>query len=149
MTRRSILGRDPQARQIVHDGILAGWSNERVYQEVRTFGVSRSAVGRYVQQFRVECDMIADCEESIGAGQGCGATRPTDDDPKLHREQQEITQLTARAIEVLRRIQDHSVNAKEAYVRANPVDTYEARRSQGLSKHTVDMIRRQVLGCDV
>jgi hypothetical protein len=149
MTRRSLLGRDPQARQIVHDGVMAGWSNERIYQEARTLGASRSAVGRYVQQFRAECDMIADYEESVLAGQGSGATRPADDDPKVQREQQEMIRLTAGTIEVLRLIQDRSVDAKEAYVRANPADTYQARRSIGLSKYTVDLIRRQVLGCDV
>jgi hypothetical protein len=149
MTRRSILGRDPQAREIVHDGIMAGWTNERIYQEVRALGVSRSAVGRYAQQFRAECDMIADCEESIGAGQGAGAMRQADDDAKVRRERQEMTQLTVGAIEVLRLIQDRSVDAKEAYVRANPADTYQTRRSNGLSKYTVDLIRRQVLGCDV
>lgn len=146
MTRRSILGRDPQARQIVHEGIMAGWTNERIYQEVRALGVSRSAVGRYVQQFRAECDMIAACEERIGAGQGAEAMRQADDDPILHRKRQEMTQLTAGAIEVLRLIQDRSVDAKEAYVRANPVHLSNRRANNGLSKHTVDLIKHQILG---
>lgn len=146
MTRRSILGRDPQARQIVHEGIMAGWTNERIYQEVRALGVSRSAVGRYVQQFRAECDMMADCEEGIGAGQGSGEARPADDVPKVQQERQEMTQLTAGAIEVLRLIQDRSVDAKEAYVRANPVHLRSRRANNGLSKHTVDLIKHQILG---
>ena len=148
MTRRSTLGRDKQAQQLVHDGLMAGWTNERIYQEVKSLGVSRSAVGRYVQQFRAECLMLAICEEALEAAQVARSALPPED-LETESERQEISRLTADAIDVLRLVQDRSTDAKEAFVRANPADTYQARRSQGLSKHTVDIIRRQILGCDV
>lgn len=148
MTRRSPLGRDKQAQQLVHDGLMAGWTNERIYQEVKSLGISRSAVGRYVQQFRTECLMLAQYEDRLGAAQIAHSAQ-SPDDVETESERQEISRLTADAIDVLRLVQDRSTDAKEAFVRANPADTYQARRSLGLSKHTVDIIRRQILGCDV
>lgn len=148
MSRRCSLAHNDAARAIVHDGLMHGHSVNAIARSVDRHCISKSAVRRYYRRYSRELSRL----ELISAGGGVasahlGSTH-TDAGPD-HGSLVSSTELSAMLDlldEGLSVVAKRDVASKEARIRADPAAYIKKREERGLSRATVDAIRRQVLG---